>query len=812
MKQDQRLGKSYIVPISENHSPGPPGDLKLLEHLPIAVYYTDLSGAILYFNNKAAELWGRSPFYGEPAKDLWDGYIIYDVNGTVLNHDKIPFITTFDKSVREETELCIKSQNGSEKNIIVSQYQLTDAANPEKRFVFYINDITAQKQVQKQLEHRTLELRDYIDNAAIGLHWVDANGIIVWANKAEMDMLGYTAAEYIGHHISEFHADPDKIKDILSRLNYDETLRGYESTLRCKDGSIKTVHISSNVYRENGKFVHTRCFTIDITEQKRAFEGLKASEYRYRQLLESLQIAVYTTDAEGRIIFYNKAATELWGQVPIPGEDKWCGPYRIFKEGKEVLAEQCPMAIALKEGKSGGREEIEILTRNGIKRHLAVYPVPLLDEQNKVIGAINIQVDITDRKQSEDALKESEHQLRQITLLLEKKVEERTSELFKKNEELKKSEERYHKMIEEVEDYAIVLLDKNGIIQNWNKGAEKIKGYSEQDIIGSNFSIFYRGVDREAKLPDRLLQRARDYGKAVHEGWRRRKDGSLFWGSIVITALHDAENNIIGFSKVTRDLTERKIAEDKLRDYATQLEFQNKELEQFAYAASHDMKEPLRKISFYNNYVVDNANNQLDERSKEYLNRSLLSVKRMTLLIDDLLAYSRANSQDDTFENTDLTEIVEEIILTQKDLIEQNEISIHLEVLPVAKVIPFQFKQLIDNLINNSIKYKSPHRKCVIKIFSEQVKGDTIDAKEAEPTILYHKITVQDNGLGFEPEYSDKIFEIFQRLNNNSSYKGTGIGLAICKRIVQNHHGIIKAYGKENEGARFDIYLPAQLQ
>jgi light-regulated signal transduction histidine kinase (bacteriophytochrome) len=243
-------------------------------------------------------------------------------------------------------------------------------------------------------------------------------------------------------------------------------------------------------------------------------------------------------------------------------------------------------------------------------------------------------------------------------------------------------------------------------------------------------------VDREAKLPDRLLQRARDYGKAVHEGWRRRKDGSLFWGSIVITALHDAENYIIGFSKVTRDLTERKIAEDKLRDYATQLEFQNKELEQFAYAASHDMKEPLRKISFYNNYVVDNANNQLDERSKEYLNRSLLSVKRMTLLIDDLLAYSRANSQDDTFENTDLTEIVEEIILTQKDLIEQNEVSIHLEVLPVAKVIPFQFKQLIDNLINNSIKYKSPLRKCVINIFSEQVKGDTIVAKEAEPKIL----------------------------------------------------------------------------
>ncbi len=810
MKQKQPLGENIIIPRSDNHLPAYLHGLQLLEHLPMVIYITDLSDRIIFYNNKAVDLWNTKPEPGMTAREIWNDYIFYDVNGHRLDFQQLPFHAANKELLTGEVELRLSAPGTTDKIISVSVKAFSDATGASKSLVYYINDITEQRQMQHQLQRKTLELSDYIDNAVVGLHWVDANGIIKWANKAEMDMLGYAPEEYIGHHISEFHASQENITDILTRLKSDHTLKSYETTLRSKDGTIKTVHISSNVFREGGKFIHTRCFTIDVTEQKKIFDQLKASESRYRQLLENVEIAIYTTDAEGTILFYNKAATELWGYMPEAGKDKWWQCYKIYKDGKELDLDQWPMNIALKKGLSAGRQEVEILRNDGTMRNLAIYAVPLLSDEKKVTGAVNIQVDITDRKHSEDALKESEQKLRQVTLLLEKRVEERTSELFKKNEELKKSEERYHKMIEEVEDYAIVLLDKNGIIQNWNKGAEKIKGYSEEDILGRSFSIFYREVDRMEMLPERLLQRAREYGKAVHEGWRRRKDGTLFWGSIVITALHDAENNIIGFSKVTRDLTERKIAEDRMRDYATQLEFQNKELEQFAYAASHDMKEPLRKISFYNNYVVDDVNNQLDEKSREYLNRSLQAVKRMSLLIDDLLAYSRANSRDESFEETDLNEIVEEIILSQKDLIEQKEVQIRVDPLPVVKVIPFQFKQLMDNLINNAIKYKHPERKSVIHIFSSKVRGEEINASDVEPGITYYKISVKDNGLGFEPQYAKKIFEIFQRLNNKSTYKGTGIGLAICKRIVQNHHGCIKAQGKENEGAQFDIYLPVQ--
>src|SRR5260221_9193528 len=161
---------------------------------------------------------------------------------------------------------------------------------------------------------------------------------------------------------------------------------------------------------------------------------------------------------------------------------------------------------------------------------------------------------------------------------------------------LKTSEQRYHEMIEEVEDYAILMLDSNGIIQNWNKGAQKIKGYTEDEIVGNHFRIFYPMADQEGRLPEKLMAEARKMGKAIHEGWRVRKDGRKFWGRIVITALHDEENRGTVFSKVTPDLTERNNAEERIRQYTRQLESQNKELQQFAFAAAHDMKEPLRKI------------------------------------------------------------------------------------------------------------------------------------------------------------------------------------------------------------------------
>lgn len=367
-------------------------------------------------------------------------------------------------------------------------------------------------------------------------------------------------------------------------------------------------------------------------------------------------------------------------------------------------------------------------------------------------------------------------------------------------------EEHYHLMIGEVEDYAILMLDRNGVIRNWNKGAEKIKGYTEEEIVGVHFSIFYTPEDREAGLPEELIERAAREGKAVREGWRIRKNGTAFWGSTVITALHDPGGNVVGFSKMTRDLTERKQAEDKLQLYARQLEAQNRELQQFAYAAAHDMKEPLRKIQLYYSAIEgDNGQSLSPEQQKKFMARSAEAARRMQQLIDDLLTYTHVAGTDAPFEPVDLNATVADASAFHKDMIEQLGARVHCGRLPTVWGIPVQVRQLFINLLGNSFKYRTEDRQVEVDISSSRVKVPGMpDAYGSE---RFHKIEVQDNGIGFSPHQGERIFDLFERLHTRDKYSGTGIGLTICRRIMENNHGFIRATGVPGSGAKFELYF-----
>ncbi|HSC38860.1 MAG TPA: ATP-binding protein, partial [Chitinophagaceae bacterium] len=370
-------------------------------------------------------------------------------------------------------------------------------------------------------------------------------------------------------------------------------------------------------------------------------------------------------------------------------------------------------------------------------------------------------------------------------------------------------------MIDEVEDYAILLLNREGNIQNWNKGAQKIKGYTSAEILGKNFRLFYTKEDQEGGLPERLITEAVTHGKANHEGWRVRKDGTRFWGSVVITALHDNENSIIGFSKVTRDLTQRKLNEDAILEKSRLFEANNRELEKmnqelssFVYVSSHDLQEPLRKIQTFSSYLLQFENAHLSDKGKDYLKRMDATAGRMKVLIHDLLVYSRTSNTDAPAEAIPFEVFLQGAKDELKEIIEEKKAVVESGPLPRLRVIAFQFQQLFTNIVSNSLKYAkkgvAPH----IVIAADIVDGSLVADKEARADALYHHISFADNGIGFAPANNHKIFEIFKRLHTRDEYEGTGIGLSICKKIVENHAGFITAQGEPQKGAVIHVYLP----
>ncbi|MFY7912376.1 MAG: sensor histidine kinase [Emticicia sp.] len=267
----------------------------------------------------------------------------------------------------------------------------------------------------------------------------------------------------------------------------------------------------------------------------------------------------------------------------------------------------------------------------------------------------------------------------------------------------------------------------------------------------------------------------------------------------------------IFFRMLYLELRQRIALQTTLEHKLSELEHTNAELEQFAFITSHDLQEPLRKIRAFGERLFSRYSNELSDEAKNNIQKINQSASRMQLLINDLLTFSRiTNLKDYAFEEVDLNWVLNETKEDFSELIHQKKAMIYSKNLPKVKGISVQLVQLFNNLISNSIKYSQPDVSPVIEIKYKQVVGNEIpNAEGIQQEKVYHKLTFMDNGIGFEEQYSEKIFTIFQRLHNKNEYEGTGIGLAICRRIVTNHNGYILAEVKnEYKGAIFHVYLP----
>ena len=506
-----------------------------------------------------------------------------------------------------------------------------------------------------------------------------------------------------------------------------------------------------------------------------------------KSVMEKLPMALYTCDTDGAITFYNPAAVKLWGRKPIVGAEKWNGAFKTYSVSGEPIERGQKLGDAdTGSPKAPAPLELIIERPDGCVSLVMLQILNLYDAEGIILGTVNVLVDTTDDSCG-NAVQE----------MLQKKAEENRKAFVT-------SEERYHKMIDEVQDYAILLIDRNGMILNWNRGAETIKGYRESEIVGKNFRIFYLETDRKEGLPDRLLEDASVNGRAGHEGWRVRKDGSTFWGSVVITALHDSNNDIIGFSKVTRDLTERKLAEDRLTSNAKAIEFRNKQLEEYAYVASHDLQEPLRKIQVFSEMLLDSIDDK--DEVLRYINKIAASADRMTNLIKDVLKYSQVSNTEELFEVTHLNLVLQNVLDDFDLLIDQRKVKLHIGELPILMGVPIQLHQLFSNLLSNAIKFSNAVTAPEISITAHEPTAEDMEGcSPLSNGVPYTKIVFKDNGQGFEQEYADQVFKMFKRLD---ATQGTGIGLALCKKIAEGHKGCISVKSNPGDGAEFSIFLP----
>lgn len=774
----------------------------------MAVHILDTEGIVYFANNFALLQLGLKP----------EEYIGQKFCRFFIDESKCELILKSFESAKpvRELEMIYYKPDGTEKPLSIFSGPSIAIGGKDYNLIFSI-DISDKISMLKA--YRRIESAYFkdINKCLDAVYTCDIDGNINYYNKSASYLFGYSpdiSKEKVKYHaFSKIWIDGKPVelasKPFITVLKYGEAIE-LNATIERADGIHFQVSMKINpLIDAEGNITGL----VNFIEELRPFgqhEDRINYDLHFFKLIQNLPAPFYFIDRNGSLVYYNRSASAIWGTEPELGKVKWCGAWKLAELNGDIIPkEKAPLAQALQEGITETDKEIIVIRPDGSRSIVKIYPQLITDDEGKTIGAYNMLVDITSIRSSQMQLEETQKELYNLNIVLEEKVQERTRQLEEKNHALKESEERYHKMINVVNEYAIFLLDPDGYVQSWNVGAKRLKGYQEDEIIGKHFKKFYLPEDIKDGLPGKLLEKAKQEGTAIHEGWRVRKDGTSFWGNVVITAIYDEEKQLIGFSKVTRDLTESKIANDQVKQYARKLEFQNKELEQVSYVASHDLKEPLRKIQFYNSYIQNNFANTLDERGREYLKRSVNATIRMQKLITDILEYSRTSIGSNNFEPVDLSKIMNEIILLKEDDDEQNwqSIKIHIDKMPVVLGIPYQLFQLFDNLISNSIKYKHPERNLEINIEVKTVPNSEIPSNEGLTEKNYFEISVKDNGVGFDPVYSEKVFEIFQRLGDLKGASGSGIGLAICKKIVENHNGSIMAGGSKN-GAEFKVYLP----
>jgi len=537
-----------------------------------------------------------------------------------------------------------------------------------------------------------------------------------------------------------------------------------------------------------GKTEGILAFCYEVSEQVLARNKLQEAESRSRLAIEAARMGTFDWDLQNQHFISSERLVEIFGYRSTEQVSHQDLINRFHPDDKPIRDD----AVKLSFAEGSLKYEVRIVWPDKSIHWVNTYGKILSDKDRNILRMYGIVQDVTPQKIALDELRESESKFRLLANAMPQ---------------------------------LIWTTDKNGNLNYFNQAVYDFSGLGFEELKNRGWLAIVH--------PDELKENIRKWFESVATGNEflfehrfRNHLGEYQWQLSRAIPQKDKHGNIqmwIGTStniqdqkhfmqelegKVFERTQSLNYANQALKQSVAELEQTNAELASFNYIASHDLQEPLRKIIAFSKRIEEVDQENLSVASKDYFSRIISAAYRMQHLIDAFLSYSQTNNSHANFESTDFNQVLSDVKNEFAELIEQKNIIISARQLPVLMAIPFQINQLFTNLIGNAIKYTRDSARPSIDIMVEKLAGRDLPMEGGENNLYYWRINIRDNGIGFDQIYENQIFELFQRLHSRQEYAGTGIGLAICKKIMRNHRGFISASGKTSEGAVFSMYFP----
>jgi PAS domain S-box-containing protein len=593
------------------------------------------------------------------------------------------------------------------------------------------------------------------------------DGRYLGVNRAWEQFFGVPRAEFVGRKVADLYPQDPAIAERHARMDEELYARGggqsYEIPIKTRGGEVReAIYYKSTVAGADGAPVGLVGTIVDITDRKRAEAALRESEARYRSTFELAGSGVAHIGPDRRFLRVNRRLCEILGYSEAELM-QLTGRQISHPDDLDIINTQRPLLYAGKIDRV--HVEKRYLRKDGSAVWVAFSMVVERDAAGRPLYEIAIFDDITARKSAEEALRESETRFRQTF---------------------------------ELAGSGMAHVSLEGRFVRVNRRLCDILGRGEAELLGRSVKEISHPDDRDVSDGPRARVRGGTLEVAHIEKRYLRADGASVWVDLAVALARAGDGTPLYEIAVFDDITERKHAEAALRAAHEELQRSNSELEQFAYVASHDLQEPLRMVSSYTQLIQRRYGDKLDADAKEFMHYVVDGAARMKQLIEDLLAYSRVGTKGKEFREVPVEAALKRAVTNLRAAIEESGAAVTWDPLPQVRGDELQLSQLFQNLIGNALKFRG-----------QSVPRVHVSAVE---TRADWEISVRDNGIGIEPQYFERIFMVFQRLHTKGDYPGTGIGLAICKKVVERHGGHISVESTPGEGSRFQFTLPKKSQ